>query len=301
MKSILNIKLALIKFIFVILSTSAIAAPSFNMAYVGNQGNLSDTACYIRSDNNQPYFNMVSIFAAGIKGTTPSQPIIQFDSNVSSYLESATIPGSQVYNLRAQGFKVLLTVMGAHAQAGWSCFTDESSASAFASQLVNIANEYNLDGIDIDDEYSNCTANSTSLIMVAQAIKNNPGFNGKILTKALFDDDAYFKASYNGSKLAEYLDYGWEMTYDNVGSSISNINNYISFGMNPADLAIGVNESQTSVAQAEKTGAYVASALGGVMVYNVTNQLQSYLSDIAGQEYGNGVTINVAQSCFLPD
>ena len=197
MKSTLNIKLTLIKIIFAILSANVIATPSFNMAYVGGQGNLSDTACYIRSDNGQPYFNIVSIFAASIKGTTPSAPTIQFNNNVTSLLDSALTPGSQVYNLRAKGIKVLLTVMGGHAQAGWSCFTKQADAESFAKQLVAITNQYGLDGIDIDDEYSNCTAESTSLIMVTQAIKNDTGFNGKILTKALYSDSKYFKATYN--------------------------------------------------------------------------------------------------------
>ncbi len=299
MKSIPNIKLILVKFIFIILSTSAIAAPSFNMAYVGGQGNLSDAACYIRSDNGQPYFNIVSIFAASIKGTTPSAPTIQFNNNVSSLLNSALTPGSQVYNLRAKGLKVLLTVMGGHAQAGWSCFTNQTDAESFAKQLVTIANQYGLDGIDIDDEYSNCTPNSTSLIMVAQAIKNDTNFSGKILTKALYADAKYFKTTYNGHTLAEYLDYGWEMNYTSSNFS-GRLSTYLQYGMSASNLALGVYEAKTSTAAAKSTGAYVANnSLGGVMVYNVTNQLQDYLSAIAGQEYGNGITLNVAESCFL--
>ena len=35
----------------------------------------------------------------------------------------------------------------------------------------------------------------------------------KIITKALFEDKTYFRATWRGHKLADNLDYGWEMSY----------------------------------------------------------------------------------------
>ena len=76
--------------------------------------------------------------------------------------------------------------------------------------LVSIVNRYNLDGVAIDDEYSNC-GEPKNLQYAAMAIKNNDNWNGRILTKALdyLKADDYFK----DTKLGRYLDFGSEISY----------------------------------------------------------------------------------------
>ena len=49
------------------------SAYATNMAYVEvNSNPLQNMGCYIRSDNNKPYIDMVAIFAANINGKSPN-------------------------------------------------------------------------------------------------------------------------------------------------------------------------------------------------------------------------------------
>ena len=80
------------------------ATSAFNMAYVEVNSNFfGNVACYIRSDNQQPFFGAAAIFAGSINGNNPNAPQILFNSNVDAVLHSA-----QVTNLQAKGIKVLM-------------------------------------------------------------------------------------------------------------------------------------------------------------------------------------------------
>jgi len=114
--------------------------------------------------------------------------------------------------LQARGIKVLLSITNGHQPVGWSQFTSRRDALDFARYLKkSVVARYGLDGIDIDDEYSSGVANRTSLIMVTTLMRQL--MPDKILTKALFEDKKCFRASWKRHRLAENLDYGWEMSY----------------------------------------------------------------------------------------
>ncbi len=160
-----------------------------------------------------------------------------------------------------------------------------------------MVNQYHLDGVDIDDEYSACTPNNTSMIMLAQAIKANPEFSGKLLTKALFEDDDIFSSTYEGHTLAEYLDYGWQMSYSDANFS-NRLNFYKQHGMTPAKLMIGA-WTQVEYPDASSIGTYTRNNnLPGAMIYDVRKNSQGYLSQLANSEYGSERVI-VSSGCLV--
>lgn len=275
------------------LMTASFSTHALNMAYVEvNDNHFANAGCYIDAQTKQPFFNMASIFAANINGDAPNHPVIYLNPQV-----KRTLASGQVEALHKKGIKVLVTLLGNHENAGWSCMTDEAAATKFANDVVAFVNKYQLDGIDIDDEYSKCATNNTSMIMMARAIKNHPSFKGKLLTKALFLDSMYFEATYKGKHLSDYLDYGWEMTYFN-GDLMQRIRKYVQYGMKPSQLMIGgwagryypdpYNIGKFS--QPENTG--------GVMIYDVKNDSQPYLSQVLLGLSANKHDVVVEANCL---
>lgn len=265
-------------------STLAMASP-FNMAYVEvNSNQLSNVACFVRANDDKPFFNMVSIFAANINGKDPNSPEIYFNPQVDHLINQT----NQVSMLQAKGIKVLLTLLGNHQNAGWACMTDEKSIERFANDVVMVVKKYNFDGIDIDDEYSNCHTNKTSILRITKAIKNHPGFKNKILSKALFADHDYFQANHEGKRLADFLDYGWEMSYGGRGDN--RLNPYLSYGMSKPNLALGANAAISS--QGREAARYVVeNSFGGVMIYNVRHNSQSFVELVAEEEKVGGIKV----------
>ncbi len=269
--------------------TSAHAA---NMAYIEvNSNRVENAECYIDS-NQQPFFKMVSIFAANINGSDPNKPVIYLNPQVAS-----TVSSTQIQHLHQKGIKVLVTLLGNHQNAGWSCMTNANAAEKFADDVVNFVNQYELDGIDIDDEYSKCEINNYSMIMMAKAIKSHPGFKGKLLTKALYNDYNYFKSSYQEHKLSDYLDYGWEMTYSN-NDFMGRLKTYIQLGMSMSKLMIGANTGR-AYPDPYEVGEFTAQhQLTGMMVYNVKNDSQSYLSALQKGISKGSEVVDVLPGCL---
>lgn len=278
--------------IVIFVTSSAFAQNLFNMAYVEvNDNALSNVGCYTLSSNKTPFFSMATIFAANINGDDPNDPRIFFNPQVSRLLNET----HQVKDLQSKGIKVLLTLLGNHKNAGWSCITQPRAAKDFADRIADVAQKYGLDGIDIDDEYSKCAPNQTSMVMIAEALSNNPKFRGKILSKALFRDREFFQATYHNHKLADFLNYGWEMSYWSEDAR-ARLNPYLGYGMPKTSLIIGVNTNNSPAVVANLTAYVKQNGLGGVMVFNVTRDSGSYLSQIANIEYNQ--VVNVDANCL---
>ena len=268
-------------------------AHAFNMAYVEvNANRFENAGCYIQSDNQRPFFAAASIFAANVAGDSPNAPEIFLNEQVQQILQS-----TQVKNLQKKGMKVLLSVLGNHQNAGWSCVTDPAAAKRFAGDIVQLVKKYNLDGIDIDDEYSRCLPNNYSMIMIAEAIKADPEFKGKLLTKALYHDVGYFAASYNGHKLSEYLDYGWEMSYS-YSDLMGRIKPYLQNGMPIERLMIG-GVSGNPYPDPYEIGKFTTQhQLAGLMVYDVTMNSEAYLSQLQMGANGSHEKVEVIPDCL---
>lgn len=250
-------------------------------ANVNNGASFTDLGCYTLEGDDWALFDVAIIYAGTITG--------QADAAQLSLSSQVTAALGEVSTLQDLGMIVSLSIVGDHQAAGWSCFPTQAAADAFADQVVGVIDQYGLDGVDIDDEYSTGTTSDVSLIMATSGIV--AGAPGTTISKALFDDLQYFQSSWNGTTLADNVICGWEMSYG-ATNCYDILNPYVQAGMDPLFLcggadAIDPNVPQSSVAQlAQCIG---KNQYGGMMVYNATSIAggsADYLSVITKVLYG---------------
>lgn len=266
---------------------TALTTP-FTTAYVEvNSNSFHNPGCYTYGSPAKQVFSFSVIFAANINADANGKPVLYFNPQVQSTLSS----GNVAY-LRSLGIKVLLDVLGNHENAGWGCFTTYAAADSFAIQCANAVTTYGLDGIDIDDEYSTCTTNASSLVLAVTALRTRLG-TSKYITKALFNDIQYFSATYMGKKAGDILDYGWEMTYGATNYA-SRLQPYVNAGMAKTKLSIGVDiggSDQTTASTFVKNNGYA-----GIMTYNISTTSQTNLSKVTNVLFTKPT--NVTANCL---
>lgn len=226
-----------------------------------------------------PYFDTAIIFAANINGKSENHPEIYFNPQASELLNNS----DSIAKLHAKGIKVILTLLGNHQNAGWSCMTDESSAKGFANKIIETLERYNLDGVDIDDEYSKCDPNDYSMIMIAKALKEDPRFQNKLLTKALWRDKYIFQSEYKGAQLADFLDYGWEMGYFNGGPA-QRLQPYLNYGMTHNQLLLGLHENGNIKQSSYWLQQTYQQGYQGIMYFNLTKHSLKNLKQLSKAE-----------------
>jgi hypothetical protein len=186
-----------------------------------------------------PQTDFVMLFTATFAGTpdNPGPPYVTIPDAILAEL----IPGpgqslSNIQILHSKGIKVLLSVTGGHTGVGWHSFPQDHQEKFAAWMRDEVLNRYGIDGIDIDDEYSEPLdaapqSDPVSLMRMAGTLR---GVNPQILiTKALWDDTEYFTEPvpednpYNpGAYLGEILDFGSTMTYGGLPGLIGGTNDY---------------------------------------------------------------------------
>lgn len=107
--------------------------------------------------NNEPFIDITTIFAANIRANG-SEPALWLNDNVTKILvpdAGSTTTGHYKYvqPIRQDGGKVLMTILGDHQGVGVANLT-EANQDKFAEILAWAVEEYQLDGIDFDDEWS---------------------------------------------------------------------------------------------------------------------------------------------------
>ncbi|SMF95659.1 Glycosyl hydrolases family 18 [Methylomagnum ishizawai] len=187
------------------------------------------------------------------------------------------LSSSLVQALQDKGITVLLTIMGAHTETGWSQFTDQSTAQAFVDYLnTDVITPYGLDGIDIDDEFSNGSPNDTSLPMVTTLMKQT--MPTKLITKALWADESVFQANWEGNTLGANLTYGWQMSYYG-GDANSRLSFYTGYGMNKNQLCLGFSAENMFCEEWGTVGPQAALTISegyaGGMMFDYQNQPSS--------------------------
>lgn len=246
----------------------------FSTGYVEvNTRELSNAGCYVLEDG-RPFFDFVCIFAANLGWDSRTQrSVLIFNPRVDHLMNHT----NQVHQLREQGIHVLLSILNNHDQAGWSRFQTEDDARQFVQQLVGCVDTYGLAGIDIDDEYSDGRRNPSSLAMVTTLMRE--AMPDKIISKALWSDYDDFRESWNGRRLSDNLNYGWEMSYG--GDPQWRIQPYLDAGMTAGQLAVGVTLPYGG--DVKRVADYtVQKPLGGMMAFNVDTRSADQLS-IASQ------------------
>lgn len=248
------------------------------MSYVEvNDNDLAAVGCYIRSDNGKPFFDFTSIFAANINGNDPNHPEIYFNWQVDELLNKNH---NKIEKLKSQGIKVMVTLLGNHFNSGWCCMTDQVQIDKFADDIVNMLNKYNLDGVDIDDEYSNCSPNLTSLDRIVKSLLNHPNLNGKSVSIALWNNSHLFRQG----ELSKNLHYGWEMSYS---GPYDRLKIYENLGFSPEKLYLGLRFGETSA----QSYINIANNYGGLMFFDVKNNGENSLTNFTKILYGNDVYV----------
>lgn len=103
------------------------------------------------ADSGKLYFDYVTLFAANINYNAETGRVyVACNPNVQFLLDNNE---QYIQPLRRRGIKVLLGLLGNHDESGLAQLS-EVGAQMFAAELAAICREYNLDGVNFDDEYS---------------------------------------------------------------------------------------------------------------------------------------------------
>lgn len=192
-----------------------------------------------------------------------------FNQNIQDVLSSGL-----VQTLQKKGITVLLSVLNAHTDTGWAQFADQATAQKFVNYLnSDVITRYGLDGIDIDDEYSDGKEHYTSLPMVTTLMKQT--MPNKLITKTLFRDYNMFEAKWDGHTLGANLNYGWEMTYYG-GSANDRLEFYTRHGMKKNQLCLGFSAANGDEKEIQKQAAEtISEGYAGGMMFEYENQPRS--------------------------
>jgi hypothetical protein len=189
---------------------------------------LTDVLNYTLA-NQQPQTNVVFLGFAAFTGS-PTDFAPPYLSIPKSILEQLTVqPGqsqSAVEQLQSAGIQVLLSVQGYTPSGqpsgmGWDGVPADQNEAFAAWVQTDVIEQYGLDGIDIDNEWSGLTPDPQSFVDTVAALRNS--LAGSLITKALWADLSpydYFTIPvsssspyYPGQTLASLLDFGSTMAY----------------------------------------------------------------------------------------
>ena len=242
-----------------------------------NSADASSLGDYILKDGNC-LFDIGILFAANINGTSDA-PVLYLNDTVTTALQSGVIE-----SLQSEGMKVILTILGNHQEAGISNLTTAGVAS-FSSQLVTLVNDYNLDGLDFDDEYSTGTRNDSSFPTLINSLRQS--LPDKLLTFYCYGPAAN-TLSYNGINVANLLNYAWNPIYstynapDIPGMSNSQLG-AASVGLPHSNVPTDQSTADSFATRTKTDG----NNYGVYMYWGLTNMnVNSYLSSISSILYG---------------
>ncbi len=253
-------------------------------------------ACYVLADGS-PAIDIVCIFAANyctnvlpyLRANNNDPPTDKpFNPNIQQLLDDGS-----VRFLQNKGITVLLTIGNGWSQVGWSEFQTEQDASNFASYLQTaVVQPYGLDGIDIDDEYSKGSPQTTSLAMVTTLMRQM--MPELVITKALFQDLQYFGMPWQGKTLEDNLTYGWEMSYGgNPGSRLLPYSQYL----RKQQLSLGFWSGQPSPDPASDVAWLKKNEYAGMMIFAFEDQSNvDLMGTLVNDWYGPG-NWNVDPNC----
>jgi len=183
-----------------------------SIAYVEvNNDELRNVGRYTL-ENGANAFDVAIIFAANINNDN-GRAVLYANENVQRTLDQAA---TQIRPLQAEGIKVSLSVLGNHQGTGLANFTSKAAARDFAAQVSATVHRYGLDGVDLDDEYSDYGANGTpqpndqSIGWLVSALRAD--MPGKLIS---FYDIGPSSTSLQHEKpsIGQKLDYAWNPYY----------------------------------------------------------------------------------------
>ncbi len=251
---------------------------------------LRNILCYTRADGS-PQIGVVYLVGASFAGSPESfqPPYLNFSTSLRNALENG-----DVGLLRNAGIRVLLCIQGSTGM-GWGSLSDAQS-QAFATWIrTEVIQEYGLDGIDIDDEFSDAPRTSQQLVNTVAWLRN--ALPDALITKALWQDtpdsgSADFTTAASTSPLAgqtlgALLSFGSTMGYGyDAGTMESVVASYVPLEMSLDRLCIGVQPGpasgtwMTSLDTTSTVAAYVQqNGLLGMMMWSFSQDIGEFTND----------------------
>lgn len=190
------------------------ASSALTAVYVEvNHEDLATVGTFVLEGSRRPVFDLAMIFAANINfdGTAA---YLHLNDRVTATLDDAD---TQIRPLQAKGTKVLLSVLGNNQGAGFANFPTEQDADRFAAKVAKVVHEYHLDGVDLDDEYSEYGTNGTgnpnedSFVWLVHALRRHLAPH-ELITFYAIGPSAERTVSGSG-KASDALDYAWNPWY----------------------------------------------------------------------------------------
>ena len=221
---------------------------------------------------------MVKIFAANIHASG-AEPTLWLNDNVTKILvpdAGSTSTGHYKYvqPLRQDGAKVLLSILGDHQGVGVGNLT-EANQQKFAEILAWAVEEYDLDGIDFDDEWAKYGENSNFPSSVSGS------FSGLILKLRAELDKRFpnehklitvFYIGYASSLTSEAVaacDYGW-YAYFNPNAFVTPGSPWTNAKWSAQDINLNTTYTPTMLAYSKNRSVQAKNAgMGAIMTYDL--------------------------------
>lgn len=120
-----------------------------------NDVNPLNALGYTLKDSGKQFFDMVVLFSANINiDSATGRVYVSRNENVQALLDRRD---KYLKPLQDRGIKVILGILGNHDASGISTLSPDQS-KRFAQEVKNVCDAYNLDGVFLDDEYTDYNA-----------------------------------------------------------------------------------------------------------------------------------------------
>ena len=117
-----------------------------------NDVNPLNVMGFTLKESGKQFFDVVVLFSANINYNSQTGRVyVSRNENVQALLDQRE---KYIKPLQERGIKVVLGILGNHDSSGISTLKPEL-AKAFASEVKNLCDAYELDGVFLDDEYTN--------------------------------------------------------------------------------------------------------------------------------------------------
>ncbi|UXN24270.1 endo-beta-N-acetylglucosaminidase family protein [Curtobacterium flaccumfaciens] len=257
-----------------------------SIAYVEvNNDELANVGRYTL-ENGANAFDVAIIFAANINRDADGKAVLYANENVQRTLDQAA---TQIRPLQAKGIKVTLSVLGNHQGTGLANFTSKAAARDFAEQVSATVEKYGLDGVDLDDEYSDYGVDGTpqpnqqSIGWLISALRAD--MPGKIISFYDIGPSSDALKTANPS-IGGKLDYAWNPYYGTY--TAPTIPGLPKSKLSAAAVDIQNTPEATAVSLAQRTK---ADGYGVFMTYNLPGGDESaYVSSFTKVLYGQAAS-----------
>ncbi|MGP5387579.1 endo-beta-N-acetylglucosaminidase H [Brachybacterium tyrofermentans] len=183
-----------------------------SVAYIEvNDNSLLNPGQYTLEDGSAA-FDIAVIFAANIN-YDGERAYLHLNENVQHLLDNVD---THVRPLQEKGIKVVLSILGNHQGAGFANFPDAEAADRFAQEVTALVRRYGLDGVDIDDEWSEYGKNGTGLpnafsfVNFVESLRKR--LPNRLITFYVIGPSAE-RQEFEGRRVGDLVDYAWNPYY----------------------------------------------------------------------------------------